>query len=122
MDVAVFPNRGEGGTNLVAMECMACGVPTIMSRNTGHLDLVEDGACLSLDDQAPLQGPLEGPVGDVAGWGESSIDELVDLLERAYLDREAARRIGAAGAEFMRRFTWSETARQLKDLILEARA
>ena len=31
MDVALFPNRSEGGTNLVAMECMACGVPTILS-------------------------------------------------------------------------------------------
>jgi glycosyltransferase involved in cell wall biosynthesis len=36
MDVAIFPNRCEGGTNLVAMECMACGLPVILSRNTGH--------------------------------------------------------------------------------------
>ena len=41
-DVAVFPNRAEGGTNLVAMKCMACGVPTILSANTGHLDLIRD--------------------------------------------------------------------------------
>ncbi|MGE0725144.1 MAG: glycosyltransferase, partial [Alphaproteobacteria bacterium] len=39
-DVALFPNRCEGGTNLVAMECMAAGVPTILSANTGHLDLL----------------------------------------------------------------------------------
>ena len=43
VDVAVFPNRCEGGTNLVAMECMACGIPTILSNNTGHKDLVADG-------------------------------------------------------------------------------
>ena len=30
VDVALFPNRAEGGTNLVAMECMACGLPTIL--------------------------------------------------------------------------------------------
>ena len=29
-----FSNRAEGGTNLVAMECMAAGVPTIVSNNT----------------------------------------------------------------------------------------
>jgi hypothetical protein len=30
MDVGIFPNRCEGGTNLVAMECMACGMPVIL--------------------------------------------------------------------------------------------
>ena len=40
-DVAVFANRCEGGTNLVAMECLACGIPTILSANTGHLDLLQ---------------------------------------------------------------------------------
>ena len=39
-DVALFTNRAEGGTNLVAMECLASGVPTILSANTGHLDLI----------------------------------------------------------------------------------
>src|SRR5262249_55865660 len=45
IDVALFPNRAEGATNFVAMECMACGVPTILSANTGHLDLIRDGNC-----------------------------------------------------------------------------
>ena len=42
-DVAVFPNRCEGGTNLVAMEAIACGVPTMLSANSGHLDLMRLG-------------------------------------------------------------------------------
>src|SRR6185437_8484478 len=33
-DVALFANRCEGGTNLVAMECLASGVPCILSANT----------------------------------------------------------------------------------------
>mmetsp|Transcript_20977 Transcript_20977/g.47297 ORF Transcript_20977/g.47297 Transcript_20977/m.47297 type:complete len:456 (-) Transcript_20977:37-1404(-) len=36
VDVALFPNRCEGGTNLVAMEAMASGVPVILSANTGE--------------------------------------------------------------------------------------
>lgn len=118
MDVAVFPNRCEGGTNLVAMECMACGVPTILSRNTGHLDLIEDGNGFTLDDQRQLDG-LEGPYGQVEGWGESDVDELVAVLERAYADRDDARRRGARGAETLSRMSWAETARRMKDLILE---
>ncbi len=45
-DVAVFPNRCEGGTNFVAMEAMACGVPTITRPDYGQADLVETSAWL----------------------------------------------------------------------------
>ena len=41
-DTAVFMSRCEGGTNL-AMETLACGVPTVPSSNTGHIDLIESG-------------------------------------------------------------------------------
>lgn len=117
MDVAVFPNRCEGGTNLVAMECMACGVPAILSKNSGHLDLIEDGACYPLERQGELAGK-EGPYGDVAGWGESDVEEIVAALEAAYADRETARRRGLAGAEVLKRYTWAATARGMKEIIL----
>lgn len=77
MDVAVFPNRCEGGTNLVAMECMACGLPVILSRNTGHLDLISPENCFPLDHQTPLDGYRAG-VGTVPGWGESNVREVVE--------------------------------------------
>lgn len=118
MDAAIFPNRAEGGTNLVAMECMACGVPTILSRNTGHLDLIEDGNCYPLTSQRALEGKEAG-IGEVAGWGESDVDEIVEALERIYADREAARATGLAGAETLKRLTWAETARQMKAIVLE---
>ncbi len=41
VDCAIFPNRAEGGTNLVAMECMACGVPCIGEESTGQCDVGE---------------------------------------------------------------------------------
>jgi glycosyltransferase involved in cell wall biosynthesis len=90
MDVALFPNRCEGGTNLVAMETMACGVPTILSANTGHRDLIDGDNGYALTRQAPV---AERP-----GWGESDLDEIVAALEAAYANRDDARRRGAAGA------------------------
>jgi glycosyltransferase involved in cell wall biosynthesis len=48
-DAAVFPNRCEGGTNLVAMECLACGIPTVLSANTGHLDLIDETIAIRCD-------------------------------------------------------------------------
>lgn len=116
-DVALFPNRCEGGTNLVAMECMACGVPTILSANTGHLDLIEDDSCFPLRRQRGMDGVAAG-FGDVPGWGESEVDEIVARLEEVHRDREEARRRGARGAERIGRFTWGRTAAAMKAIVL----
>ena len=118
MDVAVFPNRCEGGTNLVAMECMACGLPVILSRNTGHLDLMDGDNCFALERQTPLDGYGAG-LGDVPGWGESSVAEVVEALELVFADREGARRRGQLAADSMTRLTWKQTAERLKGLLLD---
>ena len=118
MDVGLFPNRCEGGTNLVAMECMACGVPAILSANTGHLDLIEADNCFVLARQGAVLAALEaraGAFGETPGWGES--DEAVELLEQAYRDRDAARERGARGAATLGRLTWTRTAAELKAAV-----
>lgn len=109
MDVAVFPNRCEGGTNLVAMECLASGVPTIVSDNTGHKDLVATGAPYILNRQGPVAAAGIG----TEGWGESDVDEIVEALEQAYTDRAEARRRGAAGVAAMASLTWEGQIAQL---------
>jgi glycosyltransferase involved in cell wall biosynthesis len=119
MDVALFANRAEGGTNLVAMECMACGVPTILSQNTGHLDLIEDSNCYPLTQQGALPGPEAG-FGGVAGWGESDVDEALEQLERVYAHREEARARGQRGAATLSRLSWARTAAQMKEIVLGA--
>ncbi|MBI1207180.1 MAG: glycosyltransferase [Azospirillum sp.] len=118
IDVALFPNRCEGGTNLVAMECMACGVPVILSRNTGHLDLIEDDNCGVLEEQRALTGP-GAPVGDVAGWGVSSVDEAVERLEEVWADRATARARAERAAKQLTALTWADTAARLKKIMLD---
>ena len=110
MDVAVFPNRCEGGTNLVAMECMACGVPAILSANSGHLDLIAPDNCYALEHQSP--------VADQPGWRDSDVDEVVAALERAYENRDEAARRGAAGARTLAQLPWSRTAAGVKAAVL----
>jgi glycosyltransferase involved in cell wall biosynthesis len=110
-DIALFTSRAEGGTNLVAMECMACGVPTVVSANTGHLDLLGEGAAVPLTRQASLSGASH------RGWGESDVDEIVAVLERAYDDRDAAQEQGARGADFMKTLTWPRQISKLANLI-----
>ncbi|HIK31210.1 MAG TPA: tetratricopeptide repeat protein [Oscillatoriales cyanobacterium M4454_W2019_049] len=116
-DVALFPNRAEGGTNLVAMECMASGIPTILSANTGHLDLIGGDRCFSLKTQRNVQ-PVP-PFGGVEGWGESDIDEIVETLEWVYQNRELAREKGRSAVQFMGNWTWrKQVDRWLKILKL----
>jgi glycosyltransferase involved in cell wall biosynthesis len=114
-DAAVFPNRCEGGTNLVAMECLACGVPTILSANTGHLDLLDAVPCYPLQDQGLVAA--DPALRGTEAWGESSVDELVDRLESIHQDRERARETGEAAAETMGRFSWTNQIGRLFGLL-----
>jgi len=113
-DVAVFPNRCEGGTNLVAMEAMAVGLPVILSDNTGHRDLIDDGrVCLPLRRQSAVQGEGMG----AEGWGESDVEEILDRLEWVYAHRAEAAAVGRAAADWMaREWSW---ARRTDEIVAE---
>lgn len=112
-DVALFANRGEGGTNLVAMECMAAGVPTIVSDNTGHRDLVATQGCIPLTRQRAVRPPTRF-YRAVDGWGESDIEEMVAALESVYTGRTAALRIAQRGADALAQLSW---AHQVESLV-----
>lgn len=106
-DVGVFPNRCEGGTNLVAMECMACGVPAILSANTGHRDLLaRPGVALGLEAQGRVPTRFGDSPGQHDDWGESDPDEIVARLEWVFDHRAEAAAVGAAGAAFMAEWGW----------------
>jgi glycosyltransferase involved in cell wall biosynthesis len=109
-DVALFPNRAEGGTNLVAMEVMATGVPCILSANTGHLDLIAKDNVYPLINQRRYTNP------QFSDWGESTVEEILEKLEYVYTNRNQAQNIGANGKEFIHQFTWHDQAKKLIDL------
>jgi len=89
VDLAVFPNRCEGGTNLVAMEALAFDIPCVISNNTGHRDLIKPDNCLPLLDQKSIGSE------NCLGWGESSVDELLAIMEDAYRGRNLLKPLAA---------------------------
>src|SRR6202000_2776686 len=101
----------EGGTNLVAMEAMACGLPTILSANSGHLDLIADRNCYPLRRQTPIS------VAGCEGWHESDPEEIVETLEAIYQDRAEAKARGLRAAEEMQRLTWGHQLDLLAETI-----
>ncbi len=87
-DAAVFPNRCEGATNLVANEAMAAGIPVVLAANTGQLDLMmQPDTCYPLLSQTPVHSTNPS----LRGWADSDPEELVEQLEAVYTDREEAR-------------------------------
>jgi glycosyltransferase involved in cell wall biosynthesis len=117
-DIGVFPNRCEGGTNLVLMEYMACGKPVIASYTSGHRDVVNDQNALLLKSLSnyTIVGPKKEPI---ARWQEPSVDELVAQIEFAYHHRDEIRRRGRMAGEDMKQFTWRHTAEQLLAILYQ---
>jgi glycosyltransferase involved in cell wall biosynthesis len=105
VDVGLFPNRCEGGTNMVAMEAMASGVPCILSNNSGHRDLIEHPIpCYKLDENKACDLP-----GSNIMWGEARVEEIVEGLEHLYEHRGEARNTGLLAHEAMKGYwSWNE--------------
>ncbi|MEE2761036.1 MAG: hypothetical protein VYE18_06290, partial [Pseudomonadota bacterium] len=100
------------GTNLVAMEAMATGVPSIIAANTGQLDIASPEHCYPLAGQGSVQ-PYE-PYTGTKGWAEPSVEEAAALLEQVFLDRAEAERRGLASAVFMaKNYSWTEQVTKL---------
>ncbi len=114
-DVALFPNRGEGGTNLVAMEALACRIPTIMAANSGQLDFTDTEICYPLTEQTQVKATPMMP--GVEGWGESSLDEIIEILEEIYNHPDRAQLRAGQASTHMQNFTWEKQIDKLLQKI-----
>lgn len=113
-DVAVFPSRAEGATNMVLCETMATGVPCIVARNTGQADVPD--AVYWLDQQTAVTGPCRLFRG-FDGWGESDPDEIVERLKEVRNHPVKAKVLGMTATRAMHRWTWEATADQWIDAL-----
>jgi glycosyltransferase involved in cell wall biosynthesis len=111
-DLGVFPNRCEGGTNLVLMEYMACGKPVVVSNATGHTDIVSEENALLLNEHKEMEIQDNGG-SIIARWADPSLDELVGQIEYAYHHRDQLRAIGGRAGNDLKHFTWEASACQL---------
>ncbi|MCE1226842.1 MAG: tetratricopeptide repeat protein [Geobacteraceae bacterium] len=115
-DVGLFPNRCEGGNNMVMCEYMACGRPVIASDMTGHMDVVNGENALCLTQYEPVVAVHEGKPAGV--WFEASVDEILALLEQAFENRDLLEKVGSAAGVAMKKLSWGEAARKFHALGL----
>lgn len=76
-DCGLFPNRCEGGTNLVLMEYASCGRKVIANAKTGHADVAD-----AITYEIPATT-------DENHWAVQSVDDIVAMLELAYESRHS---------------------------------
>lgn len=114
--VGLFPNRCEGGTNLVMMEYMACGKPVIASLGTGHSDVVDGNHAITLRTKPETITDANGIA--TGEWRTPCVSHVIDALELAYRNRPEIEQMGKRAAEFMKPFTWESTAKQFHDLAV----
>ncbi|BBO66744.1 hypothetical protein DSCA_06740 [Desulfosarcina alkanivorans] len=115
-DIGVFPNRCEGGTNLVMMEYMACAKPVIASNTSGHMDVINENNSFLLQRMRPLN-VVNSKQQRIARWEEPSLEELIETIEVAYHHREIAGRKGRRAGRDLEKFTWERMARTLLEKI-----
>ena len=114
-DIGFFPNRCEGGTNLVLMEYMACGRPVVASNLTGHQDVVDPRYACLVHAKSLLNIQKDGRV--IARWADPDLDEAVDHLDWAYHHRDDLRTMGQLAATAMSAFTWQKAANGFLDIL-----
>jgi glycosyltransferase involved in cell wall biosynthesis len=96
-DIFVFPSLVEG-MPLTLLEAMASGMPVVTTNTCGMADVVED----------EFNGLLV-PAADA--------EQLADGVERLCESTDLRKRLGLAGQETMRRYTWDRVAEKLEDVF-----
>jgi len=115
-DIGLFPNRCEGGTNLVLMEYMACGKPVVASFNSGHKDILTNNNSLMLKNMHEFK-LFDDNKKLIADWEEPDIDEIISKLEYAYYNRDALKQIGQKAGEDIKNYTWEKSAESLIKIV-----
>ncbi|OGP50498.1 MAG: hypothetical protein A2Y79_06290 [Deltaproteobacteria bacterium RBG_13_43_22] len=114
-DLGFFPNRCEGGTNLVLMEYMACGKPVLGSFNSGHKDILSDHNSIKINQMGVLNVSVNGT--KTAVWDEPFLDETIEKLDWAYQHRDEIGALGRQAGKDLANLTWERTGRQFFELI-----
>ena len=120
-DIGIFPNRCEGGNNMVMCEYMACGRTVIASDATGHADVITAQNAFPLTSYSPVL------ISDAAGqpsavWHEASVEEMIEQLELAYQNRDICVQKGLIAANAMKGLSWEKAAREFHAIGTEVAA
>ena len=114
--VGLFPSRAEAQPSTAMLECMASGVPCIVARNTGHLELAREQIGYPLVEQSAVE-PAHARVPGTDGWGAARVDDIIAQLEQVYTNTSDARRRGVAAAREVAPYGWHRHTAHFAELL-----
>ena len=127
---AVSPSRAEGGTNLVAMETIAAGLPTLLSNNTGQCDLIEMAPAIKdfyLEKSLQVREAGSGANADpnaiprMQDWGWPVADEIADRMVDLYQHYEHYQQKALLAAKQIAHYSWQNQVAKMLDLMVHDR-
>lgn len=113
-DIGLFPNRCEGGNNMVMSEYMACGRTAIASNKTGHGDVITSDNAFELADYTIRMIEHNGQPS--ALWFEPSVEEVIEKLELAYQHRDHITQKADQAAKDLKKLDWKRAAQQFYEI------
>lgn len=115
-DLGIFPNRVEGGNNMVLMEYLACGKPAIVSYHSGHRDVVHRDNAVLIETHKPLEIHHHHDRSTEI-WSDPSLEETIAKLEWCYQNRDALELLAQKAADDMQKFSWRRVAEGLLQAV-----
>ena len=115
-DCYLSPTGGEGWGETLS-EAMACGVPTIGSRNGGNMEFMNDNNSFLVEvDDWTMVGEALGMTNLIKPWFKikpPKIESIVEVMKTVYAGGDEVKKRAKAGEKVGRDFTWEKAARKI---------
>lgn len=116
-DCFVFPSRGEG-FGMTPLEAMATGIPAIVPNAHGITEYFDPNFMYEVkvaEDCPAIYSRYKGQ--DVGKMVICDVDDLAAKMRWVYEHQDEAVEMGRKAAEYVKHWTFSKTAEQLKHVI-----
>lgn len=117
---AVFPTNAEG-IGLPITETMSCGIPTIVSNNTGISEYANHDNAILLNDLSsiPVYDPVFFPKsGEFGEWASPTEKELSDKMKYVIENYNLSLSVGNTAESYMKNiYNWQSPAKKLLEII-----
>lgn len=115
----VYPSRGEG-FGITPLEAMATGLPAIVPNAHGISEYFNINYMLEVKVEKHSPALYKRFKGQFVGnMVECSVADLRKQMRYAYNHQEEMKKLGKSASEYVKKYTYRETAKKLSDILIK---